>query len=183
MVERSPGGSLFAGPGITCDFAGKRRGGRGKRPVLSAFSRPAGMLVFGGVLLAPERAFPKTGQVINLAGLTGREADFPNASPEAGSGEFQKGRRPFRVPGRAATTESKKSCRAYRRRSPSGPVLLKKSKLSCGFNRSACLLRLAVGPLPLRVAPSEFPAQRFRKGIALFPVWLTGRAQHRKSFL
>ena len=105
MVERSPGGSSFAGPGITCDFTGKRRGARGKRPVLSAFSRPAGMLVFGGVLLAPERAFPKTGQVINLAGLTGREADFPNASPEAGSGEFQKGRRPFRVPGRAATTE------------------------------------------------------------------------------
>ena len=139
MVERSPGGSSFAGSDLPETLPGNEGEAavnvQPERPAgvrRRAFSRPAERPAFGGALLAPERAFPKTGQVVNLAGLTGREAAFPNASTGSGFRRIpNQKRRPFRAPGRAATATSKTCLCAFARSGLPRPGALPLSSVGC----------------------------------------------------
>jgi len=86
-----------------------------------------------------------------LAGLTGREAAFPNASPEADFGEFQ--------------IES-----GDRSGFPVGPLLLNSERVLCAFARS--------GLSPSGCATAFFRRlRRSEKSGATLPIQHTGRAR------
>jgi len=106
MVEGSPGGSPFVAPDLPETLPGNEGEAAVNVRLYRRFLDLRKCSFSEARLLAPERAFPKTGQVGGggvkrlaepLAGLTGREAAFPNASPEADSGKFKNERQPFRV--------------------------------------------------------------------------------------
>ena len=84
-----------------------------------------------------------------LTGLTGREAAFPNASPEAGSGEFK--------------TES-----GDRSGFPVGPLPLPSERVLCAFARSGFPVRVRYCFLP-SVAPIRKNRRNDRTNGRLLP--------------